>query len=60
VQTVVVQRTAVPVAHVSARTPALVLLALGLAVLYGVGFSTIPAVHNAAHDTRHATGFPCH
>jgi cobalt transporter subunit CbtB len=40
--------------------PALGLLLFGLVVLYGVGFSAIPAVHNAAHDVRHATGFPCH
>ncbi|MSP02214.1 MAG: CbtB-domain containing protein [Acetobacteraceae bacterium] len=32
----------------------------GAVMLYGVGFSTTEAVHNAAHDTRHATGFPCH
>ena len=40
--------------------PALALLAFGAVMLYGVGFSTISAVHNAAHDTRHVTGFPCH
>lgn len=33
---------------------------LGLFVLGGVGFAGIPALHNAAHDYRHATGFPCH
>ena len=31
---------------------------LGAFFLYGVGFS--PAVHDLAHDTRHAIGFPCH
>ena len=40
--------------------PALALLGFGIAMLYGVGFATTDAVHNAAHDTRHATGFPCH
>ncbi|HZC96631.1 MAG TPA: CbtB-domain containing protein [Bradyrhizobium sp.] len=25
-----------------------------------VGFSRISAVHNAAHDVRHANAFPCH
>ncbi len=34
--------------------------ALGLTLLWGVGFSHIEAVHNAAHDTRHSNGFPCH
>ena len=33
---------------------------LGAVLLLGVGFVQIEAVHNAAHDTRHATGFPCH
>lgn len=33
-------------------------LFLGAFFLYGVGFS--PAVHDLAHDTRHAIGFPCH
>ncbi len=34
--------------------------ALGVMLLWGVGFSHIEAVHNAAHDTRHSSGFPCH
>jgi cobalt transporter subunit CbtB len=51
---------AVPAWRVARRLPALALLAFGAVMLYGVGFVTIPAVHNAAHDTRHATGFPCH
>jgi cobalt transporter subunit CbtB len=33
---------------------------LGLFLLWGVGFSHIPALHNAAHDTRHSLAFPCH
>ena len=39
---------------------ALAVAALGLTLLWGVGFSRIEAVHNAAHDTRHSNGFPCH
>ena len=37
-------------------------LALGLSIVFGVGFLQGPgnAVHNAAHDTRHAFAFPCH
>ena len=42
------------------RLPALGVLVFGLIVLYGVGFSNFPRAHNAAHDTRHANGFPCH
>jgi len=33
---------------------------LGVFLVWGVGFSPIGVVHNAAHDTRHSTGFPCH
>lgn len=33
---------------------------LGTVILYGVGFVQTSAVHNAAHDTRHSQGFPCH
>jgi cobalt transporter subunit CbtB len=33
---------------------------LGVIILYGAGFVNTPAVHNAAHDTRHSQGFPCH
>ena len=33
---------------------------LGTIILYGAGFVNIAAVHNAAHDTRHSQGFPCH
>jgi cobalt transporter subunit CbtB len=33
---------------------------LGLAMLYGVGFASMDAAHNAAHDARHAFAFPCH
>jgi len=25
-----------------------------------VGFAPIEVIHNATHDTRHSTGFPCH
>ncbi len=40
--------------------PGMVALFLGAVFLMGVGFSHIDAVHNAAHDARHAAGFPCH
>jgi len=40
--------------------PAVVAILLGLFFLLGAGFAPIEAVHNAAHDTRHAFAFPCH
>ena len=33
---------------------------LGVFVIWAVGFSHIDIAHNAAHDTRHSVGFPCH
>ena len=33
---------------------------LGVSVIWAVGFSHIDIAHNAAHDTRHSAGFPCH
>jgi cobalt transporter subunit CbtB len=38
----------------------LVALFLGLTLIGGIGFASEMAVHNGAHDTRHALGFPCH
>jgi cobalt transporter subunit CbtB len=32
----------------------------GAFLLWGVGFSHSDLLHNAAHDTRHSSGFPCH
>jgi cobalt transporter subunit CbtB len=43
-----------------ALTGAFMAALLGLVLVWGVGFSQITAVHNAAHDTRHANAFPCH
>lgn len=34
--------------------------ALGLFFIFGSGFAAPNMAHNAAHDTRHATAFPCH
>lgn len=35
-------------------------LVLGLTLLVGTGFAGDYRLHNGAHDTRHAMGFPCH
>lgn len=40
--------------------PALSAMLLGSMLVLFVGFAPIPAVHNAAHDTRHTAAFPCH
>jgi cobalt transporter subunit CbtB len=33
---------------------------LGAGIVFAIGFSSISFAHNAAHDTRHSIGFPCH
>ena len=33
---------------------------LGLALITLTGHVQAAALHDAAHDVRHATGFPCH
>jgi len=33
---------------------------LGSIILFAAGFVSTAAVHNAAHDVRHAQAFPCH
>lgn len=46
---------------VSKRVAAgLALLFIGATLVFTVGLSHMSLAHNAAHDTRHAIGFPCH
>ncbi len=33
---------------------------LGATLLFVAGFANSQTMHDAAHDTRHAAGFPCH
>ncbi len=33
---------------------------LGFSVLAITVFAPMETIHNATHDTRHNTGFPCH
>jgi len=40
--------------------PAAFALLLGLGVISLAGHVQASALHDAAHDVRHATGFPCH
>ena len=41
-------------------TAGVLALFIGFVLVGGVGFASDMAVHNGAHDTRHALGFPCH
>jgi cobalt transporter subunit CbtB len=40
--------------------PAVLAILLGALLVYGVGFASPMAIHNAAHDARHSFAFPCH
>ncbi|MBC8128743.1 MAG: CbtB-domain containing protein [Rhizobiaceae bacterium] len=35
-------------------------LVLGAFFVWGAGFAHAQALHDTAHDMRHAFGFPCH
>ena len=35
-------------------------LVLGTGLLFAAGFADAALLHDAAHDTRHSIGFPCH
>jgi len=44
----------------SGFAPILMALVLGLGLITVTGHVQASALHDAAHDVRHATGFPCH
>jgi len=50
----------VQTASKSAILPALAALFLGIGIVTVAGHVQAAALHDAAHDVRHATGFPCH
>ncbi len=33
---------------------------IGATLLFAAGFANPAVMHDAAHDTRHSIGFPCH
>jgi cobalt transporter subunit CbtB len=33
---------------------------LGISLIFAAGFAGSATMHDAAHDTRHSIGFPCH
>jgi len=45
---------------IAVRLPAVFAILLGVLLVCGVGFASPMAIHNAAHDARHAFTFPCH
>lgn len=53
-------KTVSQAATASAAAPAIFALLLGAFLVIGTGFAHSDAIHNAAHDSRHAFAFPCH
>jgi cobalt transporter subunit CbtB len=47
-------------ARLSNRAIGAIVMLFGIALTYGVGLAQNEHLHNAAHDTRHSIGFPCH
>ena len=33
---------------------------IGVTLIFAAGFANAAVMHDAAHDTRHSIGFPCH
>ncbi|WP_205910839.1 CbtB domain-containing protein [Paroceanicella profunda] len=58
--------TAAPTAHTPSRRETTGLagivsaLVIGAGLVFFAGFAHSQTLHDAAHDTRHVTGFPCH
>ena len=38
----------------------LIVICIGAALVFTAGLAQSETLHDAAHDVRHATGFPCH
>ncbi|MGK7753839.1 MULTISPECIES: CbtB domain-containing protein [unclassified Roseovarius] len=52
--------TATQTTSASALVSVFAIAALGLGVIFLAGHVQAGTLHDAAHDVRHATGFPCH
>ncbi len=59
-QSVTLQATQVVATTATRRLPAIIAALFGLGLVFVAGFAQTQVVHNAAHDTRHSAGFPCH
>ncbi|MDC9729901.1 MAG: CbtB-domain containing protein [Methyloprofundus sp.] len=54
----IVQNQAVTTSSKNTQLFASALLALSILTI--VAFAPLEVIHNATHDTRHSSGFPCH
>jgi cobalt transporter subunit CbtB len=46
--------------HLEAVRYGIAAILLGIVFVGVTGFAPLQAIHDAAHNTRHAVGFPCH
>ena len=53
-------KTAANVAAKSSVMSALLVTVMAVGLLFVTGHAQSSVLHDAAHDMRHATGFPCH
>ena len=59
--TTATQTTTQSTAQAASGLAAIVMVAMiGAALIFVAGFANSAVMHDAAHDARHATGFPCH
>lgn len=58
--TISVDTQAQPQAKASPMLAILASLVLGFSTIFVVGHLQAETLHDAAHDVRHAAGFPCH
>ena len=49
-------QTSLPATRLAPLLP----LILGIALVLVIGFAGSETLHDAAHDLRHSSGFPCH
>lgn len=49
-----------PLSRSHSLTQVIFALVLGAGLVFAAGFANSQVLHDAAHDVRHSTGFPCH
>ena len=59
VQDMTTKTTALAAANTEILAIALAAL-MGVGLIFVAGFANSATIHDAAHDQRHAIGFPCH
>ena len=55
-----IHKQQIKTAQSSKFTQILAVALLGITLLSILGLAPLEVIHNATHDVRHSTGFPCH